>query len=430
MVQNRQVSYVRHWMHHIIGLLWHFKFNQSDGMSSGSWDAGHPLHHAVLNQQHQPSAAQLRMSKAGNPVGTALGWAGYAFFFGIVSICTLSLLYLFNPLDHYLNPADDSNQLDKQGRPVKQPGSWDFTDQLDLNYALYPYGGKSIPEFVNLRASLISNIASINLLPNWKKIEPLSVQFFGTIQVQHPGSYCFFSKTGNFCELLLDDESVLTSQPSTSSSTTTRGMSKQLDKGRHKFLLNYYAMSAPHALNIAFTGPQNIREHALNENDFRYFLGADLELQAMQTHVLQNKVEQKGLLGLLYDSADHTGKHVVVGEPALDFPWKSLPNVPFNVESRWSAQWVGKIMVPTTDDYSFSVEPDVMVKLWVDGKLLINNPTGMELEHADIHLLRDKKYTFELKNYSINTATSCRLYWTTRNMKTCIIPGDAFYISN
>ena len=69
-----------------------------------------------------------------------------------------------------------------------------------------------------------------------------------------------------------------------------------------------------------------------------------------------------------------------------------------------SVIWIGSIKVNDTGDYNFIIKSDGIYKLFVDGKMILDDSTGQELvtKTNSIHLKGNKSYKFKLE-YSINS---------------------------
>jgi beta-glucosidase len=77
-----------------------------------------------------------------------------------------------------------------------------------------------------------------------------------------------------------------------------------------------------------------------------------------------------GLLGTYYPTPDLSGAAVLTRvDPALDFSAPPAANLP----AVWSGRWTGTLTPPATGNYRFSVNAAGAFRLWVGGRLIVDN---------------------------------------------------------
>lgn len=97
--------------------------------------------------------------------------------------------------------------------------------------------------------------------------------------------------------------------------------------------------------------------------------------------------------------------------------------------NNWSVRWTGQIQATHTGNTTFTTFSDDGVRLWVDGKLLIDNWNvhGATQDNGVIALEAGKKYDFKMEYYQGNLGSICRLLWTPPGQPQEIIPQSQFY---
>jgi hypothetical protein len=86
-------------------------------------------------------------------------------------------------------------------------------------------------------------------------------------------------------------------------------------------------------------------------------------------------VTTTGLQGQYYDNADFTNLKLTRVDPTINFNWGSgAPAYGMGADT-FSVRWTGKIRPTTTETYTFATTSDDGVRLWVNGKLVIDDWT-------------------------------------------------------
>jgi hypothetical protein len=83
-----------------------------------------------------------------------------------------------------------------------------------------------------------------------------------------------------------------------------------------------------------------------------------------------------GLLGEYYTGMEFEHKVMERRDPKVDFTWTGVsvdPRIPMN--EPYSVRWTGKVVPRYSETYTFYTASDDGVRLWVDGKLLVNDWT-------------------------------------------------------
>ncbi len=122
----------------------------------------------------------------------------------------------------------------------------------------------------------------------------------------------------------------------------------------------------------------------------------------------------KGLLGEYFNNQTLTGKPAFTRKDTqVNFDWgggapKGLP------ADHFSIRWTGKLIPPKTGTYKLGTLSDDGVRLWLDGKLIIDDwrDHAVETRVASVHLEAGRAYDLKLEYYELYGEAVARLAWT------------------
>jgi hypothetical protein len=112
-------------------------------------------------------------------------------------------------------------------------------------------------------------------------------------------------------------------------------------------------------------------------------------------------------------------------DPAVDFQWgRSGPSSQVPAD-HFSARWIATLTPRYTQTYTFRTVADDGIRLWVDGRLLIDRwhdhaPTAWA---ARVGLDADHPYALQLEYYHDRGPAVARLFWSSRSQKRQVIPS-------
>jgi hypothetical protein len=144
-------------------------------------------------------------------------------------------------------------------------------------------------------------------------------------------------------------------------------------------------------------------------------IGADQgSLQALTARYGQ-RAAQNGLLGTYFNRIDFTGTTYSRIDPTLNYdwglesPWRGRVN-----EELFSVIWTGRIVPPRSGTYTLYLESDDGARLWIDGKLVLDQ--FIERERAtdtiEIKMLIGKSYQIKYAYCDIFYHAVSRLEWS------------------
>lgn len=100
-------------------------------------------------------------------------------------------------------------------------------------------------------------------------------------------------------------------------------------------------------------------------------------------------------------------------DPEIDFNWEDDPPAPGVGKDNYSVRWTGLLVPEKTRTYTFVVASDDGVRLFIDGKKMIDNWTdhGTTVDTAVIDLKAGKSYEIKLEFYENGGSAVITLSW-------------------
>lgn len=138
-----------------------------------------------------------------------------------------------------------------------------------------------------------------------------------------------------------------------------------------------------------------------------------------------------GMLGEYFVSAEFRGSPAATRiDPAINFNWGTRSPA-YGVPNNWfSVRWTGQVLAPVSGLYTFYVNADNGVRLWINGGKVIDHWTPHNLlkdSSAPIAMEAGKTYTIRLE-YSVRSATSSiALSWSYPGRVESVIPQQLLY---
>jgi len=143
---------------------------------------------------------------------------------------------------------------------------------------------------------------------------------------------------------------------------------------------------------------------------------------------------ENGLQAQYFSGVDLNPASVVLSriDPTVDFRWgNSAPDSSIS-NTNFSARWTGQVQAKSSGVYTFATSSDDGIRLWVDGKQLINNWSDHPEAHdqGDINLVAGQKYDIKLEYYQRTGKATVQLFWNSPGMAREIIPQSQLYANS
>ncbi|RCJ40165.1 hypothetical protein A6770_10455 [Nostoc minutum NIES-26] len=137
-----------------------------------------------------------------------------------------------------------------------------------------------------------------------------------------------------------------------------------------------------------------------------------------------------GLNAAYYDNQNFTNLKLTRVDPTVNFNWGTgSPTASMGVDT-FSIRWTGQVEARYSETYTFSTTTDDGVRLWVDGKQIVNNyvdqpPTEVS---GAIALVAGQKYDIKMEYYDKAGGALAKLSWSSPSQAKQIIPKSQLYL--
>jgi hypothetical protein len=137
-----------------------------------------------------------------------------------------------------------------------------------------------------------------------------------------------------------------------------------------------------------------------------------------------------GLSAVYFDNQDLTGAAVLRTDPTIDFAWAGTASPVAGIApGTYSVRWSGQVQAQVTQTYTFHATADDGVRLWVDGRLLIDRWIDQPATEysGSIALNAGARYDIALEYYQAGGDTRIALAWSGPATAKQIVPATQLY---
>lgn len=139
-----------------------------------------------------------------------------------------------------------------------------------------------------------------------------------------------------------------------------------------------------------------------------------------------------GLTGEYYDTMDFSGAPLFRTDPRIDFSWGAGSPDPSIGPDTFSVRWTGLVEPQFSETVTFHARTDDGVRLWVDGRLLIDawiDQAATEWSQS-ISLTAGQQVDLTMEYYENGGNTAAELRWSSPSIPKQLIPTTQFYIKD
>jgi PA14 domain-containing protein/putative Ig domain-containing protein len=131
-----------------------------------------------------------------------------------------------------------------------------------------------------------------------------------------------------------------------------------------------------------------------------------------------------GLFATYFDNVGFTGATVTRIDPTIDFAWGAGSPDPAIGPDTFSVRWTGQVEAQFTETYTFYTQSDDGVRLWVNGRQLVNNWTNHRATEnsGTIALTAGQRYDIRMDFYENTGSATARLSWSSASTPKAIVP--------
>src|SRR5687767_3276688 len=144
---------------------------------------------------------------------------------------------------------------------------------------------------------------------------------------------------------------------------------------------------------------------------------------------LRTLMSGNGLTGVYYNNSDFTGVSQTRTDATVNFNWGAgAPSSAMGADT-YAVRWTGKVETGRVGDYTFYTRADDGVRLWVNGKLVVDDFTlhSARERSGTITLAADTKYDIKMEYYEHTGLATASLSWSGPGFGKQVIPQARLY---
>jgi hypothetical protein len=145
--------------------------------------------------------------------------------------------------------------------------------------------------------------------------------------------------------------------------------------------------------------------------------------------IVSNAWTGAGLKAEYFNSTDFKNLALTRTDRSIDFDWSTAaPGTQVNLNN-FAVRWTGQVQPKSSGNYTFTTLSDDGVRMWIDGKQIINNwqdqaPTE---SFGTVALEAGKKYDIKVEYYQGAGGAVMRLLWQGPNHNRELVPQTQLY---
>jgi hypothetical protein len=135
---------------------------------------------------------------------------------------------------------------------------------------------------------------------------------------------------------------------------------------------------------------------------------------------------QSGLMAEYYNGTTLSDWRILKIDPSVDFQWSGSPHPATLGTDNFSVFWHGQLQAQYTQTYTFRVNADDGVRLWVDGQLIIDKWQVQNMAYyatMPYTFQAGQWYDIQLEYYENNGFATMQLFWQSASQSLQIIPS-------
>jgi hypothetical protein len=138
-----------------------------------------------------------------------------------------------------------------------------------------------------------------------------------------------------------------------------------------------------------------------------------------------------GLSATYFDNENLTGTTRSRVDASVNFDWGASAPISGMGADTFSTRWTGQVEAPGTGAYTFYTQSDDGVRLWVDGKQLVNNWTvhASREDKGVVSLVAGRKYDIKLEYFDRSYGAVMKLQWSGPGVSKQVVPQTRLYSS-
>ncbi|WP_052380680.1 PA14 domain-containing protein [Paenibacillus camerounensis] len=259
--------------------------------------------------------------------------------------------------------------------------------------------------------------ANVNF--NWGENAPhdsigadnFSVRWTGTVKPQYSESYTFYINSDDGVRLWVDGKLIIDKWKVQASELTSLPIS--LSSGQnYDIRIEYFENTVGAAAILKWSSASQVK-------------------QVIPQNVLYppQGVQGVGLAGEYYNSMDLSNLKMCRTDPSINFNWGANSPDPNMKSDSFSVRWRGTLEAKYSESYTFYVNVDDGVRLWIDGQLILNQWGDQSAQFASskINLIAGNHYDIQLEYYENSGGAAISLLWGSLSQMKEVVPQMYLY---
>lgn len=141
---------------------------------------------------------------------------------------------------------------------------------------------------------------------------------------------------------------------------------------------------------------------------------------------------QHGLLGTYFSRADCSGEVLKRLDAQVNFDWADKPAAPGVPTEDFSVRWTGQVQAQHTENYTFHLEADDGVRVWLGDRQIIDEwrQQSTTVVSQPVALNAGQFYPLTVEYYSAKPPAMAKLKWSSPSTPLGIIPASRLFPPN
>ncbi len=128
-----------------------------------------------------------------------------------------------------------------------------------------------------------------------------------------------------------------------------------------------------------------------------------------------------GLRATYWSGTEFSGASITRLDPQLDFAWGSAAPDPA-ISPDFSARWTGRLLPRHSETYTLTTRADDRVRLWIDGRLLVDDNRWWADDTAAVALEAGRSHEIRVELQDWTQDAALRLWWESPSQPKQIVP--------
>jgi Glycoside hydrolase family 44/PA14 domain/Fibronectin type III domain len=226
--------------------------------------------------------------------------------------------------------------------------------------------------------------------------DTFSVRWTGQVQAVESGSYRFRTTSDDGVRLWVNGQLLINNWTDHAATTDTSAAVALTAGQKYDLKLEYYDNTGGPVMKLLWRRP-----------------GQGTFAVIPQSQLYTPPATGDGLRATYFANMDLTGATVSRIDPTVNFNWGSGAPAAGIGPDRFSARWTGQVQAVEAGTYTFRTNSDDGVRLWVDGRLLIDHWTdhAATYDTGTITLQAGRRYAITLEYYEDGGDAVMQLEW-------------------